>query len=373
MHVAVIADSPWLEEELAGFKGLVVGLLDEQVGVTQVVPEGSLESDTTVFGQRVYWREATWPFLQRRRLRALSEALAGSGVNIVHATSGRVWDGAIALAAEMESALVLAIHASRDTERLPKAVEKVDPQRLAVVATTTPIAEAVRTRLGTAATVLPSEETGPRRPTALVEVVAPGVHVPEQPVARRTDPEAMCAVVSGTGVYDPSYEALFTALRAVVDQRPLTQFFFDGQAADQHYLWQAARRHNLLSNISLVPRRLGPQRLLMGADVLIQPQPLGRSRSLTLQAMAEGIPIIAASDPAVDYLIDGETAWVLDHPTADGWQQALARLTSEPDAVATLIERARAHVARRHLVSHRVTQFIKTYRVLTNEMIPLRG
>ena len=58
MHVALLANEAWLDDELVTFEQLVVGLVDEQVRITRVVPagvEGSGLGDSPMFGQRLTW------------------------------------------------------------------------------------------------------------------------------------------------------------------------------------------------------------------------------------------------------------------------------------------------------------------------------
>ncbi len=162
-------------------------------------------------------------------------------------------------------------------------------------------------------------------PAFTMETIPPGVH-PGRPVRHRGDDDALCAVVSGSGQLDTYYEALLHAMREFIAAYPQAQFFFDGRGSDQHAIWQFASRLGLLHNISLVPRRWGHHELLVCADVLIHPQPANRARSLTLQAMANAVPVIAMDDAWVDHFVDGETAWVVPQAHSHAWVEVLDRL-----------------------------------------------
>jgi glycosyltransferase involved in cell wall biosynthesis len=169
-------------------------------------------------------------------------------------------------------------------------------------------------------------------------------------------------VISGTGEIDEDYEAPFMALRQVVTEHEHAQFFLDGQHSDQHGLWQLARRHHLLENMSIVPRRLGHREMLLNADALIHPQPLGKSRTLTLQAMGNGLPVIARDDPWVDYLLDDETAWLVRKTEPAPWAECLGRRIVTPDAARQLGGRARQWVMQQRPLSRHVELTLSLYR-----------
>ena len=354
MHVALVANTAWLDEYLSMFRYLVVGLIDEQVRVTQVLPERLDEGDVSGFCDQVRWRDSRWPSIRRHRLSRLAEPIDRLGVDLIHALDGRLWEGSVRLAKQLGTPLILSASSAMDvpqTDRL-KRLNEVD--KVAFAATTGPLANGIRNRIGS---------------DMQVEVVPQGVHVPEKARAHNWEDGAICAVVSGNGAYDTEYDALLAALKAIVTRYPQAQFFFDGQGADQHMLWQAGRRYGLLANMSLVPRRLGHRELLLRADVLIHPQALGRSRTLTIGAMANGVPVIALKDPWLDYLIDQETAWVIDRADPAGWVEAIGPLIETPSLSQSLVTRAREWVRRHHIASMQVSLTLGLYKQVTGESI----
>ena len=324
MHVALIANTAWLDEYLSMFRYLVVGLIDEQVRVTQVLPERLDEGDVSGFCDQVRWRDSQWPIIRRRRLCRLANQIDQLGVDLVHALDGRLWEGSVCIAKQLGTPLILSASSAMDVPQLDRLRRLDELAKVAFSASTGPLAHGIQKHLG---------------PNVQVEMVAQGVHVPDNVRVHRWEEGAICAVVSGNGAYDTEYDALLSALKAIVTRYPLAQFFFDGQMGDQHLLWQAGRRYGLLSNMSLVPRRLGHRELLLRADVLIHPQALGRSRTLTISAMANGVPVIALHDPWLDYLIDQQTAWVAERADPTVWVQLLARLIETPAHTQELVDR----------------------------------
>jgi len=223
---------------------------------------------------------------------------------------------------------------------------------VAFTATTVPLGEAVAKRLG---------------PRALVQVIPPGVHVATESPTRPADGAALCAVITGNGRFDANYQTLLSALPAIIKKYPDAQFFFDSQRQEQHQLWQSAKRLKLLSNISLVHRRPGHHELLLGADVLVQPQPLAQSRSLTIQAMAHGVPVMAHYDPWLDYLVPDKTAWVVDGPDAAVWEKSLLEAIEKPQAAESLGRRAQEWVGKNHVAARHVALTLALYRQVTGE------
>ena len=117
----------------------------------------------------------------------------------------------------------------------------------------------------------------------------------------------------------------------------------------------------------MVPRRPGHHKLLLGADVLIQPQALGRSCGLTLQAMAQGVPVLARPDPWLDYLIPDETAWVVPERDPLVWTQRIIAVIEKPEVTAELVERARQWVGQKHVAARHVALTLALYRQVTGE------
>ncbi len=354
MHVALIANADWLDENLPVFQYLVAGLLDESVRVTQVVPDALADDDSNAFGQRLAWRDSRWAAMRRLRLARLGGEFQEQGIDLIHALDGRVWGGAVTLARRLGLPLLLGASFAGHAARLPSLRGFEDPSLVAFTATDTPIGDAIRAKSG---------------PDSLVRVIPQGVHVPAQMTRPAPEPGTLCAVVSGCGEYDAEYEALMLALRSVVSSCPQAQFFFAGRDVDQREVWQAARRHGLLAHVSLVPSRLGHHELLLRADVLIHPQACGRSRCLTLQAMAHGVPVVALQDPWLDYLVHDQTAWLLPKPEPDLWVERIMKLIREPTLGSTLADRARQWVRVHHTASSQVQGLISLYRQLVGESI----
>ncbi len=343
MRVALFGNTAWFDEELPAFRQLVVGLLDEGVSAVQVMPEQIPEEDAVGLAERVTWTESSMGWLNRHRLGQLAETLRQAKVDVLHALDGRVWRGVADLCGALDLPGVFTVNTPLDLPLAAKLSKWVPEGRAEILASSEPLAEAL--------------DVGPG---VTIRVVSPGTHRVEA-TAGVLDRDAPAVVVTGNGKLDGHYQALLEALSPLVGRHPLLQCFFDTQKDDQHHLYQAAAKAGLLSHMSFVPRRTGHRELLLRADVIVHPQPLHRPRGLLLQAMARGLPVVAAYDPWQDMLIDGVTCQVVHHPDHKLWEDGLEAVLSNPESTKALGDKARAWVNEHRLSSAVVEQTRQAY------------
>lgn len=351
MHAALIADTAWLTDELAMFKFLGVGLMGEQVRVAQVVPACTTDQQISAFGDRVIWHESRFDLVRSHRLAGLAGELDELRINVLHALDGRLWAGALRLAERLGVPAVLNVACIQDVTRAIKLRRNIAACRTAFAAATEPLAQAIREHAAD--------------PT-LIRHLPPGAHMPAEAVCPKSN-DALCLVITGNGVCDTQYQTLFEALRLFIEDHRDTLLFFDSQGGDQHPLWQAARRHGVLDNSSMIPTYINHREMLSGAHALVQPQTLGRARSVTLQAMACGLPVLARHDQWLDYLIDDQTAWTTEHGDVEDWLRLFRRIRDDPIAVQKMGLTARQWIGQHHLAAAQVEHTIELYRQLTGE------
>ena len=356
MHVALIADTDWLDDDLLVFNHLVVGLTDELGQVVQVVPQRLAQEEPRLLGAEVTWRDSSWGWVRCWRLARLVDHLDDLKVDLIHALSSPVWIGAIRLAKKLQVPAVFGLTSAGDLRRLRWLQRLGTGLQVAIVAATEPLAVAAQKRLAADWPVI---------------TIRPGVHTPPTASsASQVETSHLCAVVSGTGARDEDYRALLTAIGRVTRAYPQTQFFFDtGHDNDQHSLWQAVRDEGLLANVSMLSHELGRREMLLQGHVVIHPQALGRCRSVTLEAMARTIPVLARGDPWLDYLIDDQTAWLVPEPDPQWWVTLIKRVIEEPSRTRSLAQRGRAWVKQRHLTSSYVDGMLALYQRLHGQSI----
>lgn len=352
MHVALIANTAWLDEELATLHHIVVGLIDESTRVVQVLPQGRAEGEVVSFGTRLSWRESRWRRRNRSAIAKLANPLAEQQIDLIHVLDGRLWAGGIDLATKLNLPIILSANSGMDIPVAARCANRLAQLPAAITCATQPLTELIAQSVGDAVPVT---------------CVPPGVHLGKTPP--RHDEEAPCIVVSGNGDRDAHVNDLFQGIKRVVELRPDLQLFFDGQRQDPRRLWRAIRDADLAANATLIPRRLGHREVLLRAGALLHPQPQGRARSLTLRAMAHGLPVIACADPLLDYLIEGQTARVLNDPTPDAWADALTSFATQPGPYRELGNNARDWIGKHRLASTQLATLIALYRQLAAKPI----
>lgn len=358
MHLGLITNTSYLDENLTAFNHLVVGLIDDGVRVVQVAPERVGQNELSIFGERLSYRVASLRPITRHRMLSLGPYLAERGVSIIMAMSGDVWREAAELARRHDMALILTANSSADVRELSRMMRLLRPTQTAVIAATAPLLEATEKQLHN---------------TVFCETIPPGVHIPS-PSQTPSDADGQTSavpsvVITTNGRLTPSSESLIRALPGVVAAIPDIQFFLDGQDVDQHELWKLASKLDLLSNLSLIPRKLGHRELILRADMLVQPQALNLARNLTLEAMAHGIALIAQDDPWVDYLLENVTCRLVDQPTVGEWEQLFISMLRDPAAIHRLGQSAQKYVRDHHAMSQQVARTLDVCRRLSGESL----
>ncbi|MHC4994733.1 MAG: glycosyltransferase family 4 protein [Planctomycetota bacterium] len=360
MKVALIADSTWLMQELTTLRRLGVGLVGEGVGVIRVVPDWQpLRTDNmTMTGRQITYLDSRWMWLRQRRIHKALQALADEGVDVVHVMDGSLEHFGIEIGEQMGVPVVCGLWSRAGVDRL-RGLRGKNP--IVYAAATPGLVERCHSRLGR---------------KARVELVPPGVYGSDETVpAPLEDPKEMlsCLIV-GDGNLDSHYRALMEGLAKAKDRLGQVVYFFYAVNADQHNVWQFARKIGLLDQINLVPYEPGSRELMVQADVVIQPQPRGQVRSLVIEAMGAGRPVISAADPVLDYLQDGLTARIVDHPAPKQWAEIITQITREPGAYIELGEAARGYVKSHHSAAQYVERLHGIYQdVVTPEPIPFQS
>jgi hypothetical protein len=239
-------------------------------------------------------------------------------------------------------------------------------------------AQKIGRRSGPAVVLLPTEglaraaglaTDGERTPA--VRVVRPGVaRPPEDTGEPLTDPGgAVCCLMISEGQPDAAAIAMLEGLAEARDRLPQFQLFVYSLTGDEHRLWRHARRLGLLDAFNLVAAEPGSRRLLLGVDAVVRPQALTTVRTLTLQAMAAGRPILAAAEGVEDYLIADQTAALVEESTATAWAERFESLVSEPQRYRGLGLAGRHYVREHHGLAAHVSGMIDLYREVTGEPI----
>ena len=366
MRVVILADQRFASREHAMLARLQVGLTDESVRVVQALPAGVDAPSEGMFIETVSYEEAGLPLSLRWRAAATASKLTEPTKNgeqepprIVHAFGGTVWGFGLALAEKLDAALVLETWRSG----LARAVQRIVAHAKGRV----PILALCPDR-GLAA------QLREQAPGVSIQYSPWGVYAnePEQEVLKPGRPWAF--MVAGTGIDREAFGAAFEAIADVVRSRPDALVFVDAVAARRTDLWRLAARLGVRERLSLVDEMDANRDLALRGDVLILPEARGEQRTLVLEAMGRGMPIVAAADPANSTLIDRRSALLVPSSDRASWGRQLEALLTDTGLQTNLTATARAYIAEEHRPSRQVNCVIDAYEAAVGKApIPFPG
>jgi hypothetical protein len=346
MHAVIIADNSFATRERAILGRLEVGLADEGVRVIHAVPAALPHAQSIAIGLQstvVRYEDSGLPFTLRRRATDLAHAIEAvsddlSSIDAVHAFGLGSWSVAMELARQTGARPLLELWR-------PALVAPASALPAAGYIVSEPsIAAALRKR----------------SPRATIHPAPWGVHAPDHPrVPGGPDRPRAVAMLCDTG--DP--RCTTPALAGLADAPDLLIFacIEDASHAREAALWAAARKLNLLDRFSIVPGMESHREPILRMDMLLLPEAGGRQRTLTLEAMAAGVPVVARADPFLETLDDGRTARLVRADTPEAWAGTIASIIANPSGASDLIKSAHEHVRRNRAASSHVADVLRAY------------
>lgn len=352
MKVALLADSAWLVREASTLAHLAIGLTNEQVRVVPVVPLGYELDHLSLVTDKVSYQPSPWRILRGYGIRRSVEALRELDVDVVHALSGTMAWGAVILGRALGVPVVCSCWSSDELDVIARKWASLSGCTFA----TAGLLDLAKEQYGE------SDVMELARPGVLV-----GSGVAQAPLA---DPSnSLCCLVLSNGRDDYYNLSLLDALAGLGDEMKQVQLFIYTASASKQRLWQAAEKRGLLGQVNFIGGDLATRRLALQADVLIQVQPDGCARSIVLQAMATGRPVVAAADPMIDYLIEGRTARLVTQISAERWAECFSQLVNAPRSFVALGASAKEYVKAEHSAFGFVSVILNMYQTVTGAPI----
>jgi hypothetical protein len=359
MKAVLVADPLWLMREPTLVRRLVVGLVDEKVRTLRVCPRpatvpGAEEGQLPTVSPAIVYPGGGWRWWRHWQIARLGHTLAEQEVDVIHAMDGSLIRPAARLGRHLQAPVVVSVWSATELGTIPPP----PPGGMALLAATRPLAESLRRRAA----------GGVR-----IEVVSPGAfsRADEEITAPLSKPDRPIGIVIVTdGRADTMCRNLLAGLAIARRHIPSFMCFLDASGADQHALWLAGRQLNLLDCLTIVSHEASTRDWLMHSDLVIQPQAAGVARTLTLEAMAAGRPVIAVADEALDYLHDGRTAMIVPQALSpERWAQQLVEMLRDPAMLLRLGESARQYVRQHHSPAQYIARTLEVYRRLVAEPI----
>lgn len=367
MRAVLVADSSFAVREHAMLTRLETGLVAEGTRVVRAVPRDCAGVEASALHVPVVTYERGLFSSSRRRhvadlAMAVADALEGSagrdaaigssgGVDVVHCFGAGAWEIAVELARQTGAGLAVEVWSAETVRRAPSLLEAAGG-RVVLLAPDQSIA---------AATERAVRASG--APGAVVSVAPWGVHADEGTTERDRGGVVSVAVLAGS--CEPwRVEGI---LRAIAQSPGGREFllFMDGEAARRCGVWRHAKHLGLLDRLSIVGCLESLREPLMQVDLLLQPASAGEHRSLTLDAMAAGVLVLAEPDPLVEAVAEGRAVIVGttdSRGAAAAWKGAVEATLADTDRAERIRQSARAWVRAERSVSGQVGAVLGAYR-----------
>jgi len=333
---------------------LTIGLIDQGVRLTRIVPEtidveAVWRSEQRIaLAARIPVPMRVLPWMRRTRAAGIASNFDKSKPDVIYAVGQDAWPIALDVARILDRPVALGIWRASLIRKGARLLN--DKHVAAFIAPTPQIAEALE------------QLVDPH----LVSLVPMGVAIPSKPklvLERANQSIGVTAIGSGKDVN--AYEAMLGGLSRLRQDYPQTQIVLELRGPHHHDIWRIARRLELLSAVSGIEDAAQHRTLLTCCDIMLVPENFGELSSVVLDAMASAMPIVARADRYLDMLIDEETALLVSKPDPQEWADRLASLISDPERARRLGRSARDFVTERHASGAQVTRLIDTLERVT--------
>jgi len=337
MHVALIISEERLLHEHSMLNRLVIGLIDEGLRVTRIVPalmsweHVLLGEQRIALASRLETDMKVLPWSRKRRATLLAAEMEKNPPDVIYAVGEGAWQAGMDLADFIERPVLLNVWNARLARRVPRG------RHARMVGGYITPTKALREVL--------CQSIDP----ALVSAAPMGVALPSEPRPIFARPEASVAIAVVGGCRDvPAYRAMLGGLSRVNREYPQLQIFLELRGPHQHEIWRYGQKLRLLDRISTIHDASPHRRLLTQCDMMLLPERYGELYSIMLEAMGGGMVVIASHDPMIEMLQAEETARVASVDSPEEWAQLIRRTIQDPDGSRQLGLRARAVIGARH-------------------------
>ncbi len=382
MRAVILADASFATRERAMLSRVEVGLVGEGVRVVHAIPESARVAHAStglasgeLFAQALSYNDRgpalTRPWRARKLVEAIERRKEGGderSTDIVHAVGYEAWPMGLELAAQTGCPIAIEVWRAAmvpAAARLRGAVQTdLGPTSPLFLVPDKALERLLRTEL---------ERSGPGSEGVVVRVTPWGVHTPAKAHEVLSPGKSVSVVVIGSGSDRAGFEAALAGLAEVVKRGVEMMIFVDSEASQKAGAWAIAKSLGLTEQFTLVPELEARRELTLCSDILVLPEAIGEYRSLTLDAMAAGVVVVAAPDAMVGCLIDGRTARLVERAQADRWSAVLSGVMEDPVQSRALAESAREYVRQSHRASAHVAAVVDAYEwMVSRDALPFR-
>lgn len=325
---------------------LAVGLVDQAISLRWLSADPRVRSLALGPVETSVHRPMRWTNYRRQRSELLNY-LEPQPPTIVQAMSGGSYKLAGEIATALDADLVLTVSSSCDGE----ALRLVDPACVKrFVVTGEPMSLVLVQHLRIA-------------PEKIV-LIRPGV-LTGQHVASFGDPDRTVTLLC-TSPFERhgGVEHLIEAIHALDGSGHKIMAFLLGRGRQESMLRRMVRDRGLLGRVTFSQAMDDPTSAMHGADIYVDTSTDPAFREHSLQAMANGLVVVANTNASIDHLRDGETAHLCPRATPQALIDTIEGVLRDPAAAHQMAVSAQQYVREHHPVSAMAEQLAAVYRKL---------
>ncbi len=323
MTVAMIMSKDRLEQEQAMLHRLVVGLLDDGNQVIRMIPksetdEFSHDDHTVSFSKRV---EVSMPVSRMLRKKRCEEVVELFQKNNVTTAVGFGKD-AMQLVLDVSKVIDLQVMCEVVSMKETKKVKK-NSQVWRWLAPTPTIEQEIARKVGEDRVAL----------------------VPFGVTNHNTTDKHECATNKCIVVLNASNETKHIhEILEELQSRPNVHIFLEMTGNKQQKVWKQLTQLEMHDRVTCL-RDVGTLRqLIVHADLVILPSKSMPIRSVLLEAMLCGVPVLATAIPGFDMLVEDESAIIVK----DAWKNSIALLLDDPKIATRIGEHGSSLIAQKY-------------------------
>ncbi len=347
IRVAICIDASVYSRYRAILRHLCVGLSDLIAGIRIVTSAKEAEALTLGPVQAVIHGEIRWPF-RKQRTREIIAAVSSKPPTIIHGMSAGSYAISEALAEAYDVYLIYQVTAFVDVHALANSRFTGVKH---VICASEPLREACLSQC--------------KLPESDVSLVRPGVVCAKEPSCFRV--EDRVPTLLATAAFDPGsgVDQLLRALADIQSKHHTLLAFLLGGGPEEDRLRQLAQQLRLGSTVVFAQPEGDILQAMVGGDIFVMPsaEPFISARSL--QAMGQGMAVVAVAGGASDAYIADKTAVVATVATAPDLSGAIERLLIDREFAKSIAGGAIRHMKAHHTMSAMADHTADIYRSLS--------
>ena len=350
-HVCLVAERSLLQSSYGSLRRLVLGIIDEPIRVTLVLPASGYVGTLAALPIRVLQHTPLiWPLFYLSNTNSVADELEESPPRLIHGLSGRTYRQVRQLAEHFDIPYVL--HVRRiDSRRL---VPPPQPPRCGHLFAGT---ESIRDYL---MQQFPSM-------AARVSYLPLVSYAASNPNCFADDSRRPCIVASGIGAELEDIDVYLKVARKLIDGGLDAMFFLIAANDQEMGLRRRVAAANLTKELTIIDAQPEMYGMFKGADVFVVLHPLQEMDMSLVEAMAAGLAIVSVPGSALSETVAEKVALPFQRGSVDQLSQRLRHLIDHHAVARALGAAAQQHIKSHHSPGRAAQGVLKIYSQVLGE------